>query len=47
MSHLDTTKIWNTNSYLGQICIVNGTYSNQGCLEIYYNRQWTMDNSVW
>ena len=40
MSHLDTTKIWNSNPYSGQLRIVNGTYSSQGHLEIYCNGQW-------
>ena len=36
---LDTTKIWNSNPYTGQLRIVGGTYSNQGCLEVYCNGQ--------
>ena len=40
MSHLDTTKIWNSNPYSGQLRIVKGTYSNQGRLEVYCNRHW-------
>ena len=38
--HLDTTKIWNSNPYSGQLRIVGGTYSNQGRLEVYCNRLW-------
>ena len=37
---LDTTKIWNSNPYTGQLRIVGGTYSNQGHLEVYCNGQW-------
>ena len=35
--YLDTTKIWNSNPYTGQLRIVGGTYSNQGRLEVYCN----------
>ena len=38
--YLDTTKIWNSNPYSGQLRIVGGTYSNQGRLEVYCNSQW-------
>ena len=37
---LDTTKIWNSNPYTGQLRIVGGMYSNQGRLEVYCNGQW-------
>ena len=38
--YLDSKKIWNKNPYTGQLRIVNGTYSNQGHLEVYCNGQW-------
>ena len=38
--YLDTTKIWSSNPYTGQLRIVGGTYSNQGRLEVYCNGQW-------
>ena len=38
--YLDSTRIWNIHPYSGQLRIVNGTYSNQGRLEIYCNGEW-------
>ena len=37
---LDTTKIWSSNPYSGQLRIVGGYYSNRGRLEVYCNGQW-------
>ena len=38
--YLDTTKIWSSNPYSGQLRIVGGDYSNRGRLEVYCNGQW-------
>ena len=38
--YLDTTKIWTSNPYTGQLRIVDGDYSNRGRLEVYCNGQW-------
>ena len=38
--YLDTTKIWTSNPYTGQLRIVGGDYSNRGRLEVYCNGQW-------
>ena len=40
VSFIDATKIWNSNPYTGQLRIVNGTYSNQGHLQVYCYGQW-------
>ena len=39
--YLDTTKIWNSNPYSGQLRIVDGNYySNYGRLEVYCSGRW-------
>ena len=37
---IDTTRIWNSNPYSGMIRLQEGTYSNQGRIEVYCNGQW-------
>ena len=42
----DTTRIWNSNPFLGMIRLQGGYYSNQGRVEVYCNGQWgTICNS--
>ena len=36
----DTTRIWDSNPYLGMIRLQGGVYSNQGCVEVYCNGKW-------
>ena len=36
----DITRIWNSNPYSGMIRLQEGTYSNQGRIEVYCNGQW-------
>ena len=36
----DATRIWDSNPYSGMIRLQGGTYSNQGRVEVYCNRQW-------
>ena len=40
VSFTDVKRIWNSNPYTGQLRIVNETYSNQGCLQVYCYGQW-------
>ena len=36
----DTTRIWDSNPYPGMIRLMEGSYSNQGRVEVYCNGQW-------
>ena len=36
----DTTRIWNSNPFAGMIRLQEGSYSNQGRVEVYCNGQW-------
>ena len=36
----DTTRIWNSNPFSGMVRLQEGSYPNQGRVEVYCNGQW-------
>ena len=39
-THIDTTRIWDSNPYSGMIRLQGGDFVNEGRVEVYCNGQW-------
>ena len=37
---VDSTRIWNSNTFPGMVRLQRGAYSNEGRVEVYCNGQW-------
>ena len=37
---VDSTRIWNSNTFPGMVHLQRGAYSNEGRVEVYCNGQW-------
>ena len=37
---VNSTRIWDSSPFSGMVCLQDGSYSNNGCVEVYCNGQW-------